>query len=111
MRIALCAPFMEADLLEQRIKDSAFDEEVVIDEYSCVDTLLEMAGLSVYDAVWIAFPGVFGKNAVIRAREKSRDISIVWISDDKKFASTCAGYRLAMCFYCRIARTKNSALQ
>ena len=32
MRIALCAPFMEADLLEQRIKDSAFDEEVVIDE-------------------------------------------------------------------------------
>ena len=96
MRIALCAPLMEADLLERKLKDAVTDEKLVVDEYNNVDTMLKLTGISTYDAVWIAFSGATGMEAVIRVRGKSRDISIVWISDDEEFVSVGVGYRLAM---------------
>ena len=96
MRIALCAPFMEADLLERRIREAVPGEELAIDEYNHVGRLLSLPGLLLYDAVWVAFPGATGLEAVRAVREQSRDVPIVWVSADEAFLAVGAGWRLAM---------------
>ena len=96
MRIALCAPFMEADLLGQKIKESAREEAILIDEYNRVETLLSLPWLDMYDAVWVALSGAVGMEAVFALRARSPDVSIVWVSDDEGFMAMGAGFRLAM---------------
>lgn len=96
MRIALCAPFMEADLLERRIREAVPEEPLEIDEYNRMEALLELPGLFMYDAVWVAFPGAAGMEAVFALREHNQDMAIVWMSDDEAFMRIGIGWRLAM---------------
>lgn len=96
MRIALCAPFMEADLLEQKIREAVPEEKIEIDEYRRIDALLALPGLFMYDAVWVAFPGAAGMEAVFAVREQNPDAPIVWVINDPGFIQGGTGRRLSM---------------
>lgn len=91
MKIALCASFMEADLLEERIR-SASTDDMIIDEFNTIEAFLEIPCETYYDAVLIAFDGGCGLDAVVQTREKKKRIPIVWISDNERFGLT--GYSL-----------------
>ena len=96
MRIAICAPFMEADLLEQRIRSAVPTEEFIIDEYNSMEALLALPGLSLYEAVWIFFPGSAGIDAVRRARARHPDIPVVWMGDQAEFVKLGLPLHLSM---------------
>lgn len=85
MNIAICAPFLEADLLEDKLRNAAPEERLFVDEYYNIDSLLALPSLSVYEAVWVALPGAVGMEAVRALRAQSRELPIVWISEDRQF--------------------------
>ena len=96
MNIAICAPFLEADVLEYRIRDAVPEERLFVDEYYSVDALLALPSLSDYEAVWVALPGAVGMEAVRAVRAHNRDIPIVWMSADKQIVWGGVGCALAM---------------
>ncbi len=95
MLIALCAPFMEADLLEEQIRSAAGQRNLRIDEYNDMETFLKLPSLELYDGVFIAFDGAKGMEAVVQARERSEKLAVVWISDDTQFGLTAFSLRVA----------------
>lgn len=85
MNIAICAPFLEADLLEEKIHSAVPNDPLFVDEYYSVETLLALPSLSIYESVWVALPGAVGMEAVLAVRERYGELPIVWISADEQF--------------------------
>ena len=85
MNIAICAPFLEADLLEERIQRAVPEERLFVDEYYSIHSLLALPSLHIYESVWVALPGAPDMEAVRALRERSRELSIVWLSEDEQF--------------------------
>lgn len=96
MNIAICAPFLEADLLEEKIRRALPEERLFVDEYYDIDTLLTLPSLAIYESVWVALPGVLGMEAVRTIRQQRPEAQVVWVSDDREFARSGVTLQLAM---------------
>lgn len=96
MYIALCAPYMEADLIADKICANLPEETIRVDEYNKTSDLLALSGLAIYDAIWVAFPGALGMETVISMREHCPHTPIVWMSEDEHFGWACVNWHLAM---------------
>lgn len=94
MRAALCAPFMEADLLEDRLH-GCIPEEFVIDEYNHMGDLLDLPSVCIYDYVIVAGGGPGGMEGIIALRQRHADIPVLWITDDMRYASAGYSWRVA----------------
>lgn len=80
MNIALCTIYIEGDLWEERLKATALNIELLIDEYNRTDILLSR--LSCYRVVVVALDGVAGLETVRAIRAISKDVALLWISDE-----------------------------
>lgn len=92
MKIAICATFMEADLWQKRLVEAMPGEQLQFDEYYTVEALEASPTLSCYRLLWVALPGARGMEAIVRARERSGKLPIVWVDDDDRFG--LIGYNL-----------------
>lgn len=95
MLIALCAPFMEADLLEEKIRSAAGQRNLRFDEYNDMEAFFKLPNAELYDGVFIAFDGAKGMEAVVQARERLNKLAVVWISDDAQFGLTAFSLQVA----------------
>ena len=79
MKLAICAPFMESDLWQERLRRAApwaaleFDEEI-----------RSVPGFR-YDAGVVAMKGARGLELATALRERSAALPLLWLSDDEKF--------------------------
>ena len=96
MNIALCAPYMEADLIAEQIRANLPKETIQVDEYYKIDDLLPLPGPFFYDAVWVALPGALGMEAVLAMRQESPRTPVVWISEDREFGMNSHKLNIAM---------------
>lgn len=97
MKIALCAPFLEADILARRIAQANPQFSLQVDEYWNRTALLAFPSLCGYDVIWIAWPGAAGLEAVTQLRAKSKRLPVVWQSNDWDFL--LAAYHLTVDYF------------
>ena len=96
MYIALCAPYMEADLITNKICAHLPEETIRVDEYYNIADLLALPEQTVYDAVWVALPGALGLEAVLAMRRESPCTPVVWMSEDREFGMDSLNLDVAM---------------
>lgn len=87
MKIVLCAPFMEADLWQERIERAVSNKELQIFEFNHPAHLLQVSGMGHCDLIWIVAYGARGMEDVRELKEKYHFMPIVWVSDDVDFWS------------------------
>ena len=96
MYIALCAPYMEADLITDKICAHLPEETIRVDEYYKIADLLALPEQTLYDAVWVALPGALGLEAVLAMRREKPFIPLVWMSEDGEFGMNSLNLDVAM---------------
>ena len=69
MKLAICAPFMESDLWQERLRRAAPRAALEFDEFYCPEEIRSVPGFR-YDAGVVAMKGARG---------------LLWLSDDEKF--------------------------
>ena len=74
MKLAICAPFMESDLWQERLRRAAPRAALEFDEFYCPEEIRSVPGFR-YDAGVVA----------TALRERSAALPLLWLSDDEKF--------------------------
>ena len=84
MKLAICAPFMESDLWQQRLRRAAPRAALVFDEFYRPEEIRSAPGFQ-YDAGVVAMKGARGLELATALRERSAALPLLWLSDDEKF--------------------------
>ena len=84
MKLAICAPFMESDLWQQRLRRAAPRAALEFDEFYRPEEVRSIPGFQ-YDAGVVAMKGALGLELATALRERSAALPLLWLSDDEKF--------------------------
>ena len=84
MKLAICAPFMESDLWQQRLRRAAPRAALEFDEFYRPEEVRSIPGFQ-YDAGVVAMKGALGLELDTALRERSAALPLLWLSDDEKF--------------------------
>lgn len=85
MRIAICAPFMESDIWQERLRRAAPGHSLEFDEFYHPDDVRGAHRFS-YHACVVAMAGAVGMESAVAARERDTALPILWLSDDDNFS-------------------------
>ena len=81
MKLAICAPFMESDLWQERLRRAAPRAALEFDEFYRPEEIRSVPGFR-YDAGVVAMKGARGLELATALREQSDDLPLLWLSDD-----------------------------
>ena len=84
MKLAICAPFMESDLWQERLRRAAPWAALEFDEFYRPEEIRSVPGFR-YDAGVVVMKGARGLELATALRERSDDLPLLWLSDDEKF--------------------------
>ena len=84
MKIAICAPFMQSDLWQERLQRASPGHELEFDEFYRPEDVRTVSRFR-YEACVVAIAGAVGLEAAIAARERDADVPLLWLSDDDQF--------------------------
>lgn len=70
MKLAICAPFMESDLWQERLRRAAPRAALEFDEFYCPEEIRSVPGFR-YDAGVVAMKGARGLELATALRERS----------------------------------------
>ena len=84
MKIAICAPFMQSDLWQERLQKASPGHELEFDEFYRPEDVRDVPRFH-YEACVVAIAGAVGLEAAIAARERDADVPLLWFSDDDQF--------------------------
>ena len=87
MKLAICAPFMESDLWQQRLRRAA--------PWAALEEIRSVPGFR-YDAGVVVMKGARGLELATALRERSDDLPLLWLSDDEKFGLAAFDLGVAM---------------
>lgn len=82
MDFAMCAPFLEADVWESRLRAAVVSQTIEITECNSVLTLLHVLELKSFSLMAIILNGLEGLEAVRVIRQHQPEIPLLWISDE-----------------------------
>ena len=83
MKLAICAPFMESDLWQERLRRAAPWAALEFDEFYRPEEIRSVPGFR-YDAGVVAMKGARGLELATALRERSAALPLLWLSDDEK---------------------------
>lgn len=95
MQIAICAPFMQSDLWQERLRRASPRHHLEFDEFYSPEDIRTVHRFR-YDACIVAIAGAVGLEVVIAAREQNADVPLLWFSDDDQFGSEAFRLRAVM---------------
>lgn len=95
MRIAICAPFMQSDIWQERLRKAASGCRLEFDEFYNEEDIRGAVRFR-YDVCVIAMAGAAGMEAAVAARERDAHLPILWISDDDHFGLAAYDLQAAM---------------
>ena len=95
MKIAICAPFMQSDLWQERLRRASPGRHLEFDEFYHPEDV-RVASRFRYGACVVAIAGAVGLEAAIAARERDTDVPLLWLSDDDQFGLEAFRLRAVM---------------
>lgn len=95
MKIAICAPFMQSDLWQERLRRASPGHHLEFDEFYSPKDIRTVPRFR-YDACVVAIAGAAGLEAAIAIRERDADVPLLWLSDDDQFGLEAFRLRAVM---------------